>query len=655
MSGNGGTLDTFGVLSSAGLRMSQYQLSLDPQTNALGFSFNAVFVGMTQFLWWVYRFVCAFLVWVVNMAAGFGWLGFIRDGLTVIATPIQAMIAEVGLVPLMTAVAALVAGFLLVTGRVGSGLTEMATSATIAALFAGVLANPIRFVTGPDGILLQARDLGLSAAASIGTEDTGGKALPGAAGARLVDLFVDLPAQLINFGKPLSAQCVKVWHDALAAGPRGDDAPWVRQVVAGCDSAAQAVDGITALGTGIVLSPSTVSLLCIAFVIAIGLLLLGVIAVKDTVKLLFYTPRAIAPGEGRTEFFRCLTSAAMCAFGILMLLILLTIQLELLELVFTNAVKPAAQGGGGYNPILAFFLTDLLLVIGGVMLLTHLARNRKKARAAAERLAKKTTGATGSQRPSMLTAARRGVATVSQLKLTRAAAGLAAGPAAAAAVGAVGAAAAPGQHAPPGHPPRRVEQLRTAARVTGAVGGAAAKLAWGTTLGAPVSVPRWTRAGKAAATQTTEALREKISASRQAATDRVVRRVAAAGAYRDEYTHNLAAAARFAGRATGKRTTPPTQPDTPATPHGPAGFTHQQPPADPFEKGRTSRPGVPAPTPPPATSPSRPPRPGPLPPGSPAAGEPHPAEAPGPQREPGDRVKARLNANPPRRPPGSLP
>lgn len=625
MADNNQTLDVFGVTSSAGLRMSQYQLSLDPQTNALGFSFNAVLVGVAQIIFWVYKFVCAFIIWIVNLAASFGWLSYVRDGLNTIAIPLQRLIEDSNLIKFLVAIAAAVAAVALMRGRTASGLTEMATSALILALIGGLLSNPVKLITGPDGIVMKAHDAGVEIATSV----SGGKS--DNAGAKLADMFVELPTQLINFGQALPASCTQQWHAALAGGPRPGDAPEVRQAVEAC---ATSLDGTSALGTAIVLSPSVLALMLFALVLAVGLLVCGLIACKDTLKLLWAAPRAIAPGDGRTEFFRTAASAVFAAVGVLVLLVMLTIQMELLQLVFLQATKPSADGGGGLNPIVAFFLIDLLVAIGGVMLLMYLLNNRKKAKAAAERLKRGLSpGGGGAQArgPSVLSSVRRGATTYGQWKLGRSM--LAANRPGA---GGSGPGSSPGSSvegggaggAGAGAPAPQRSRAARAARVGAKVAVTAGKVALGASIGAPVAVPRWTSAAMSAASRQKKTLQDKMSATKQNVSTKVGEKAAAVDAYGREYAHNVAAVGAFAGRAAhaagraaaaGRPTTPEMTPQHPgpntSMPPGPARgakgkrpkpgeFTHQAPVPDPFESGRRSKPGTPPRTSVPTTAPS---------------------------------------------------
>lgn len=392
-----GGLDVFGIASTSGIGLGQYNLYLDPQTNAMGFSMNAFLCNVADLLWWFYRYLVGAVLWLTDQVVNFAWLDLTRDALSAVAAPIQQLIANVGLVPCLFAFGAVTIAYLFMRGRNGAGIAEMASTAIVLALLGGVLAHPVETVVGPDGILRTAQQVGLEAAAAVRNQPAGATSLPSA---QLADIFVDLPTQLLSYGQQITPDCQSAWREALQKGPYPNDPDnaIVRGAVTGCSDKNVPSTGVAALGGVLVLNPSLWALLFISGVLDVALLLLCAIGARDAFKLVVALVRAVGPGDARHTLIHTLSSLGYVLVGIVTLLVGIAINTTVLLSVFQKATGPASAGGRGWNPWAAFLVVDLICLLSGLVFIAHVV----KTRSAAKRLAENAHQALNRHRPAKL-------------------------------------------------------------------------------------------------------------------------------------------------------------------------------------------------------------------------------------------------------------
>lgn len=556
-----GVFDPLGIVSSSGITLAQMQLSLDPATSWLGVSGNSILVAIVQVQWFLYRFFVGVCLWLMNTALTFDWLPWVTTPVQALLTPAQQLIDSLHLTPLMFALSALAAVAVIWRGRFGAGIGEMGAAILIAALGAGLLATPLATVTGPGGWIMTARDAGVQVAAAIVAPNApaaDAAVVRKATSARLADVFLVIPMQLVNFGKPVPTVCKQAYETKLKAGPYPEDAAPIRDAVQACDSTVKAVDGITGLGTMQLIQYSLMVIALITGVIGLAVMIQALLAVRDAAKLVWTMVYAIAPGAGRAQMWQVLVSLAFAMVGIGLAIVGGGLYAELLWRFFQSSTTPA-PGQNPTNPILAFVILDVVGLIGAILLLIGLIRHRSRAKAMAERMHRATSPTRPVSMPSFSWRNAVGPAITARALTHRMA-----GSRARALTGA-GASNTPYGAGGPGAAVRFGAPLATRlANGSGKAALLAGKVAFGATIGAPVAVPRWTKAAQDSISATRTALAGKAGAGKDHVATAVGRRVSAAADYRAEYARNVHTAGRFLGRVV----TGPASPSLDASPPG---------------------------------------------------------------------------------------
>ena len=153
----------------------------------------------------------------------------------------QSVVHRIGAVPVLLTVAAVVAVAWMMRGRWATGIFELSMALVIAALATGVFAQPVRMVAGDNGLIVQSQQWGLELSTALADPS----AAPGqnpeqlrkAQTGLLVDTFVRIPTEMINFGRVLDGgKCESDYTDVIQAGPYGGESD-IRDKVGDCDSA----------------------------------------------------------------------------------------------------------------------------------------------------------------------------------------------------------------------------------------------------------------------------------------------------------------------------------------------------------------------------------------------------------------------------------
>ena len=257
-------LGPFDVADSRGLRISQYQLSID--AGMIGTSKSIQALALT-FTWDAYRMFIGFIAYVVDWAVGMSWVTWITGPINTAATAIHDnllaalhmdRLGMAGLMGLLLTLAGTVSAVHLFRGRTGRGFAEVIVSASVAAATVGVLAAPVVWFAGtgtePAAPLRVAQRVGLEVSnlilrgsmsdASIestiapGQKPVAETVQPVKTGSLLVDTFVRPVHQLVNYGSVIDTtdqKCVSAYDTALKAGPYDDDAKQARTAVGDCN------------------------------------------------------------------------------------------------------------------------------------------------------------------------------------------------------------------------------------------------------------------------------------------------------------------------------------------------------------------------------------------------------------------------------------
>lgn len=529
-------LQAFAVQDSRGNPIGAYELSIggDGFGNVTGTV--AKFFAITG--WDIYRFWVALALWVFNFAMQFELLEVLNPLADTIARVLQHTIIQLAVVGVLLAIAFLWAVVTIGNGRTGAGLAEMFIALFLASLVSSPLVNPVGLVAGPDGALASSRDLGVAIAHNITTgaattSSPGSEELQRQTTGVLVDAFVRLPHQLVNYGAPIGADsaCGSTYEKVIAEGPYGTK-PTAREAMGRCQKgyqeAAESAQSalLSVIGCGFL----GFFLAVVAVAFGVGMTALMMLVVYEAGKLVIALAKGIIPGSARGDM---LAAAGIIAVGCLTIvgtLIGVGFYILLMRRLFAEDT--------GWDPVVTFAVLDLCLLVGLALLIRAFASARASGRRMGQRAARAMSPSSRRipepARPGALSSTVRAVGghALQRRVLTKALHG-----------GATLGAGIPGGAGGPD----RSSRLASVGGVAAGLGGAAlsvAKIGLASTVGAPVYAPRAAAAAKVALAARRQDLTGALDQARAAAHGKAEQ----ARAFGSEYTHNLGAAARFAGR-----------------------------------------------------------------------------------------------------------
>lgn len=377
------------LTDSNGVQIWVYGLNLDE--GGITHPGRLVWSALTQMIWALYQAVVNLALWFLDWAMGLSWLEVIASPLLAIGDALEAVVAQVGAVPVLLTITAIVAVLWMARGRWATGIYEVAISTVIAALATGVLAHPVAMVVGDDGLIADTHRAGLELSLALTDEDADVDTSPAdglrkAQASRLVDVFMVQPTQMVNFGKQLSDKCTKVHAEAVKETAQPGDAPtWayedmIRDAVGDCDSAAGQYaeePGPGMMLAAITFVPAAFVILVLAVLLGGSMIAAGANAVFQAAKLIVHLVTGLLPGGGRGPLLLAIAEAAMSLVIVLGTTIFLGVFLVLVESMFTVGADD------GEPPVKTFAIVDVMLVVG---VITYW-RWRSKLKESAARLA----------------------------------------------------------------------------------------------------------------------------------------------------------------------------------------------------------------------------------------------------------------------------
>ncbi|HEY5880843.1 MAG TPA: hypothetical protein VIU11_18165 [Nakamurella sp.] len=385
--GGSGPFAAVDVADSKGIRVSQYELSIDP-----GNVFNPFQLWLSMRLmtvWSFYRVTIALVAYVFDWTLSMTWLNAIVTPLDAAASQIRdQLISPIGLAGLMLLISAVVGCIRIVYGKTGRGIWDILSAAIVAAAVAVLLVSPVAAVTGEP--LTKVRNTGLGIAAMIDGKnlaDTDISGTPDAAQLKpapvLVDAFVRPAHGLINYGVNFTddQKCTPAYDQALKAGPHFDPgADDQRKKVAGCDKALgeyaekqsvyAASFGMGAFVLSGILVGLTVLTACVLLFISVMMLAWSLL------KLVITGVIGIGPGDTRGPLIR----NALTALTSLLYVGTSTIVLAVILVLIKNAF--ATDLG---NPMARFLLVDVILIGGLVIVIQTWSAHRRGAQSWADK------------------------------------------------------------------------------------------------------------------------------------------------------------------------------------------------------------------------------------------------------------------------------
>jgi len=537
-----GVLSGLDASDTHGLRVSSYQLSTDGGgvTSPIKLITNGFLLNM---MWEGYRWLVGLAATMITMALQMSWVDSLADAVQPVATTLQVnVIDRLGLSQVALSLSGLAAGWLIARGKYVSGIGKLVSAGVFAGIAATLLANPVASITGPDGVLESAKSLGQATSTIVVTN--GQTADPDAAqiqsqtSASLIDVFVRIPHQLLNYGAVIDGTgCEGAYDAALKESPRASDDNGAREALGDCDEALKKYaddPGWTGVWSAIILLPAGLLLVAMAIVLTVILFLATAVALFCALKLIWDVVMAQAPGE-RSGFAGSLASLVGALVSVIFFMVMLGIYCVLLG-KFMSAHD-------GQDPVTRFLIVDLLLLV--LVIVTVVARKRIAERG--REVAKRASSWAGVKNA-------KPVQMPQMSQLTQAGATLAAGRTQARRLSP----AVPSSGSATQRLGQRVAQSKlvktgvAAATLVGGAGGLALK----STIGAPVYAPRAARSASVAVQARSAAMRSRLQGARSSA-----------GGFAKEYAHNvgivagpiarpLAQAGTTAGKAAGRKAAP---------------------------------------------------------------------------------------------------
>lgn len=535
----GNTLvDPFGLKDSAGIPVGAFGLNFETE-GMLESATMGPAIFFAQAAWGLYISQISAVLWGLRWAQGLQLLDALDPVASVLFGVLASTITRLTLVAVALALGVLGAVMTIYRGRTARGMIEIFLAMLIAtAAWQNVGGILLADVTIPGGVIWQARDMGSQIGAEIATGGShaasGNTALSpmdevDKINQGMVDALVRTPHQLLQYGAVLDVaqdggKC-KTAYDTAMKTVQGTQSLDTTKAVTACDPklAAQVKDPMSSLlGMPVVLLGGTISLL--PLLVLLCAFVFGLCwGLWESVKFAWALLCAILPGAGRVQLVTSLMSIGY-AVGLIVL------SLAGTGLVALVVSKLLSTGTKTLGIVQTFFVLFLVMAVATVFLIIHLARARKSARKAADRVAK----AVAPEAKSMSNSAPKiGLGT-----FVKPAAGLWA---ANRVSGGRLAQAMPGGEAGGGSKARRgiVPTAGRIAKSTGKVTVGGVGLALKGTVGAPVYLPRAVGSAKKAATNAKAQVRTKLANTTSSVRQRGADSTARARAFGAEYAGNV--------------------------------------------------------------------------------------------------------------------
>jgi hypothetical protein len=376
-----GALSWTNPKDSRGIGVWNYEMSLD--RGGITSPSKVIWSSYIDFYWTIYRSIVVVAIWLIDWVLSFSWLTALATPALALSRSLTGVVNRFGLQPTLLTISALVCVLWMAKGRWALGAIELFTSLLIASLALGVLANPVERVAGDHGLIVQSRDFGLQVANRLAHDGhTSGDAaqLRKDSSAVLVDTFIRMPAEVLNFGTVLDGgKCEKAYTTAVKGGPYGNEST-IRDAVGGCDHALGDVAANPGPGqavSSLVITPSALFVLLFAIVLCGAVFLAGLYALYHSLKAIITLVTGLLPGIARGALWQTIADLTMALVTLIFSIVFLTAYLLLIQGIFTSS-KP------GTGVMATFFFVDVLLLAGVILFW----RARRSLRRAGDGLAK---------------------------------------------------------------------------------------------------------------------------------------------------------------------------------------------------------------------------------------------------------------------------
>ena len=360
---------------------------------------NLISPGKSATAWYVDTFwgsqVNSFngALWLFQWLLSFTWVDALSSPFIGFATTIESVLGGLNFIPFALSLTALVYGVQMMRGKYGHSVINMLTTAIVAVLIGGVLANPATAILGPNGLLHKGIDAGSQLAVAVATD--GEEQTSTELGAddvinetvnqQLADIFLREPAMYVSFGKTLTGECEQVFNDAMmevTPGDQSDDS--VREAVMRCDEAAKffvenpSGQADLLLGVGVTLFAFFIMAAIITLILLASVVILGFRTILLVPKGLL----ALLPGDSRAGFWHALLQVLAAVVYVALSLSALVFYLRFVIGLMT-VMDPLGRN--------KFFLLTVAFIGGAVVMFVL----RKKLLAASSKVSQRMSAVMG--------------------------------------------------------------------------------------------------------------------------------------------------------------------------------------------------------------------------------------------------------------------
>lgn len=319
---SGAMLDMFGITTSDGLKLSQQELAIETRFKAFGQDLPDPFLMIINTIWFVYRVLIGFCLWFLRQAQTGSWRSGLIDAIDSTVSPFLQQLHDLNLPTVVAAAATIVAAWLFARGRSGAALGELGVIMVAFSLSVGILATPVGEFTEPGGYLDESFTVARGLTAGINEEQSEDGKSVGGTEARMADILVGQPAQLMSFGELLSKKCSKAHVKALKKHAGKDEAEDVRKAVAKCDDRYEEPMFLEAVfGIGIFLWPFLVTIGAASVLLSLLTIFLVAALIWYSAAISWHAIWGIFPGKSREKLIHALINAGLSLAGLVIVLV----------------------------------------------------------------------------------------------------------------------------------------------------------------------------------------------------------------------------------------------------------------------------------------------------------------------------------------------
>lgn len=365
---------------------------------------KAILAFFTDTIWAFHLFAISWALWLFDFILTFAWVDLIAGPFVFLGSTIEAFFLRFEWMPFALALAGLIGGFMIVAGRIGKGITEMAMAVLIAVLAVMVYTNPAKALTATGGALDKAQVIGQQLTSIVTYDDINATELEetdlsNAITAPVVDLLVRDPAQSLAFGRVLEGECAEVFDRGMLDKPPAADQNHVRDRVNDCSERAKQFNENPNFGQVIsatVIATSSGSIFSIPVVLAFLFFFTVFGLLVAAVKVPVQAHIAVLPFM-RYGLWRSTMDIITGVVSIVLLCISLAVSLKIiLETVRGIDVMFEVVFGGSIRfdqfPVARGIFIDLLILVAIVFLVRIKIKAKKSGRTFAEQISKAGAG-----------------------------------------------------------------------------------------------------------------------------------------------------------------------------------------------------------------------------------------------------------------------